>query len=349
MLRTEFGRIQEMLGSVSALSWVAINVNGDLLDMIQASTDTDLKNYVTELAKALSAWTQPEDMAAASSFYEIYAEAITLHQLKIRAANKGFTIRRTPAPTTSGVKTPDFECDSNFGRFYVEVKTPDIAGGVFATGDIMREALDNRIELESRIRPGVTWSKPQVISPYGAEIGRGLYSDIIEVFTKKILNNVKKDQVTFGPTILLVYDGRLSLDTRHQTCLVPSYFYEALKPTPEWPGECVSGDWWHVGFGRVGNQFLTRSEFEGKGNLGGQLKTDGILVEHPYLLGLAIMSGGKWSQPDPTIYTLAQTTRRNLPEGESFEQIDAACAADLISDAYNDSSNGNGCRYQLRR
>src|ERR1700730_14376168 len=93
MLNVEFERVQKMLGSVSALSWIAVNINGDRLDVIEASADPDLTKYAADLAKALKAWKQPQDMAAAASLYEIYAEAIALEELKTRAQKKGFTIR----------------------------------------------------------------------------------------------------------------------------------------------------------------------------------------------------------------------------------------------------------------
>jgi hypothetical protein len=349
MLKVEFERIRKMLGSVSALSWVALNMNGDRLDMIEASTDPDLRSYAANLAKALKAWRRPEDKDAASTLYELYAEAIALQELKSRAQQKGFTIRRTPPSGKPGVKTPDFECECSDGLFYIEVKTPDIVGGVYATATIMREAQNHSAELKSRLQPGVNFGEPLEIAPHGEGAANGPYAEIIESYTRRILNNVKKAQLTYGPTVLLVYDGRLSLDTRDPTCLVPTYFFEAPKPTADWPGECVSGDWWHVGFGRVGNQILIRSEFEGKGNLGGQLRADGLLIEYPSVLGLAIMSGGKWSEPELAIYTLAQTWRSELPDDEKFQYIDPCSAAYLISDAYNDRANGNGCRYQVRR
>ena len=347
MLKVEFERIRKMLGSVDALSWVAVNINEDRLAMIEASADTDLKRYADDLAKALKAWQQPQDKEAASALYETYAEAIALHELKTRAQQKEFTIRRTPPPGKPGVKTPDFECKSSDGRFYIEVKTPDIVGGVYATDAIMREAQNKSAELKSRLRPGINWGELE-IAPHGEGAGNAQYAEIIGEYARRILNNIKKNQLTYGPTVLLVYDGRLSLETRHPTCLVPTYFLEGPKPTTDRPGECVSGDWWHVGFGRVGNQILRRSEVEGAGNLAGQLRSDGVLIEHPYLLGLTIMTGGKWSEPELSIYTLAQTERRELPSGEKYN-IDPCCAAYLISNAYNDASNGEGYRYQVRR
>jgi hypothetical protein len=145
----------------------------------------------------------------------------------------------------------------------------------------------------------------------------------------------------------MLFGQRLPLDTDDPSCLVPSYFFEAAYPTEQFPGECVSGDWWHIGFGHIGDQILTQSEFEGKGNLGGRMSREGVLVTHPYLMGLSIFSR-LMSGTDFRVHTLAQTDR-DLAGPFRFDDINPSDAAAVFSDAHNDCRNGPGVSYQMRR
>jgi hypothetical protein len=269
-------------------------------------------------------------------------------ELQKRAVARGFTVIRTPPAQTKGVQTPDFACEKDGVRFYIEVKTPDIVGGIYAADDMANDILESRADLDGRKKPGVTFGKEVELRPHGNMDGQN--ATLIDALIRRICNAVKRQQLTYGPTILLVFTGRLPLDTYEPCCLVPAYF----RPSPPvksgssaFPGECESGLWWYIGYGQPGDQILGRSDFEGKGNLAGRVANHGVLVQHSYLIGLSVMSK-PWSSSAYRIHSLANSERKALPGDEQFGECDPEEAVCAISDGWNAQDNGNGIRYQMR-
>lgn len=344
-LVSEYDRIRTMISAAEILQMNEVLMDRAELEELEASADGDVLKCCNALESAFKAWKRPLDHVEAAAAFEAYAEAVVLKELQKKSARYGFRVRRVAEQKDA--KTPDFECVGPEERFFIELKTLDMTGGIWSAKGLAERAFENQVRLDARRRPGVTFGEPLEIAPFGDKVGPLMSAAVLDIYIDRVNNNIAKSQVTTGPTFLMIFGQRLPLDTDDPSCLVPTYFFEAAHPTEEFPGECVSGDWWHVGFGRLGDQILTQSEFEGKGNLGGRLGRDGVLVAHPYLIGLSIfgrlMSGSQFR-----IYTLAQTDR-DKADPFRFEEISPGDAAAVFSDAYNDNRNGPGVFYQFRR
>jgi hypothetical protein len=346
-------RIDSLIADAETFHWGLLNIDEGQLKGLEASADADVQKYARNLLKAMQAWKAVHDLDTAGALYELYAEGIALRELKQRAAVSGaFTVKRFNAPKDPDgkrPKAPDFECTCEFGVFYIEVKTPDIVEGVFATRRMMVEAAANNERLRKSLKRGVNVGEPQVISPHGEGASGKLHAELIDAYRGRIDNNMKKCQLTYGPTIVLVYDGRIGLDLKDATCLTPAYFDADAHPTPLYAGQCVTGDWWRVGFGRVGDTILAPPGFPGKSDLSGVLQSNGLLVDRPYLLGLAAMTGGRWQERDLKIFTLGQTNRAIVEDPAlRFENMPPDAIASLFSDAYNDAADSVGGLYQVR-
>ena len=346
-LTAEYHRVQQMMSEASSFQWNAFLLREDVLKRIEASTDADLKACAAAIAKRFAAWTQPEQMVEPSALFEEYGEALCLIELKQRAVPRGCVVTRlaSGARAKQGLRTPDIKCTGPDGDFYIEVKVLDMVGGQYAAKSLAGEAFDNEVELAGRMKPGVNFGKPLEIAPLGKHGRRRTHAEDLDDYIRKIGGNIKRKQLTVGPTFMLVVDARAPLRCYAPSCLVPAYFQAARHPSLGMAGECVSGDWWQVGFGHSGDLILGESEFEGKGNLEGRQQANGILVDHPYLLGLSVLSQ-KSSEPEFRINTLAQSDRCELPAEEKFEAFDAADTAFLFSDHYNDRRNSYGFKFQ---
>jgi hypothetical protein len=346
-LSEELVRVGQMLASASTAQWGAFLMTEEVLDEIESSSDADLQACARDLHAKFKAWKQPQQVREAGELFELYGEALALVELKRRAAARGLIVTRLDPRrrAAKGLKTPDIQCVSPDGTFFIEVKVLDMAGGHSSANELLRQAFENEVELESRLKPGVNFGNPLEIAPHGR--GKLDHSELLDNYVRRIGSNIKKEQVTLGPTFLLVVDLRIPLDCFEPTCLVPVYFHEKAYPQPNSKGECVSGDWWQIRFGRTNDLILGQSEFEGKGNLKGRQRANGILVDHPYLFGLTVLAG-QLSSPECRIHTLAQTERGTLPDSASFQGMDPNDAASFFSDARNDARNTHGWKYQSR-
>jgi hypothetical protein len=348
-LLTELNRIRRMMANASSFQWNEFLLRENVLERLEASPELDLKASVAQLAKRFAAWTQPEQTNEAAQLFEEYGEAYCLLELKVRGMKKGCVVTRLSAGGRAkrGLKTPDIHCTGPDSDFFIEIKVLDMVGGQSAAKQLVTESFENAVELDARLKPGVNFGKPLELAPLGRHGRHRTHAENIDDYIRRISGNIKKKQLTVGPTFLLVVDMRVPLNCYSPSCLVPTYFQQAPYPSPDFPGECVSGDWWQVGFGRTGNLVLGRSEFEGKGNLQGYQRADGILVDHPYLFGLSVFTH-EMHDRDVRIHTLAQSDRMNLPTEETFDAFDPGDTAWLFSDAYNDAHNSYGFRYQLQ-
>lgn len=347
-LLSEVNRIREMITLSSTFSWNEFLIREDIISRVQESSDADILLYRDSLGEKLRAWTRAEQMQESGAVFEVYGEVACLLELQDRAAPKGCSVRRFPAGPRAkvGLATPDFVATGPDGDFYIEVKVLDMAGGQWAGRSLAYKSLENHAELDARLKPGVNFSAPLEIAPLG-ESDPSKYSLVIDNYIQRICSNIKKAQLSVGPTFLMIFDARIPLDNFEPTCLVPCYFDNTLAISGL-EGECLSGDWWQVALGQSGDLILGRSEFEGKGNLRGRQQANGVLVDHPYLLGLSILSQ-KMSAPKPTINTLTQISRENLSEEEQFLGFDPSDTAYLFSDNYNDSKNSYGFKYQVKK
>lgn len=164
-------------------------------------------------------------------------------------------------------------------------------------------------------------------------------ADRIETAIKKIKGNLKIEQVTYGPTVLVVDTSRLSLDDPDPSALVPTYFH-ALSES------CISGELWYIAFGKPEDMIFTRPEFEGKSNIDRRLRETGVYVDYPELMAIAFVS--RPLQGPPRILSLRKLTPNfSKVPGPLSEEAIGHIIHDL-SDASNDDLNEGGYGKQLR-
>src|SRR5690606_488937 len=65
-------------------------------------------------------------------------------------------------------------------------------------------------------------------------------------------------------------------------------------------GSHVSGLLWNAALGKQGYPVFKQIEFEGKGNIEGELEREGILTHHPYIQAICFM-GYSLSTVSPTV------------------------------------------------
>jgi hypothetical protein len=337
-LRTEALRIQQMISAITT-NWAMFRMEAPILDLIEAGAangDKVLKQTMRDLLPSLKAITKVEDYNTINQAYEFYAEAAAYLLLK----DRGLLLTRTEGTGGHGEKRPDFRCDHPNGTFYIEVKTLDFQDGWIRHKEVALDALESKAELDARARaPGVHIGNPIEISshrPGTDSVNR------IETIIKKIKGNVKKDQLNYGPTILIVDLSRLLCDADDPSSLVPVYFDETAQ-------SCVSGELWHVGFGEVGDCIFVRPEFEGKSNLGGKLKETGVYVDNPELMAIAFIVR-PLSDP-PKIFALQKLTPdfSSLPNKTALDEFKIGEILYKVCDSYNDDCNERAFDKQVRK
>lgn len=295
--------------------------------------DAVLVQAKSDLLAALKAIHQPDDYSNISQAYEIFEEALVY----IAFRDRGLSLQRTPGTGGYAQKRPDFQCTHPGGTFFVEVKTLDFQDGWVRHDAIAKEALDAKAELDGRARTsGVHVGRPVTISPHRPGSSS---ADRIETAIKKIRGNLKREQLTQGPTLLVVDTSRLFLDDGHPSAMVPTYFHSLS-------GSCVSGELWHIAFGKPEDLILTRPEFEGKSNIDRRLRETGVYVDYPELMAITFVSRPLEGQP--RILSL----RKQTPD---FSKVPEPLSEDAIghilhdvSDASNDDLNEGGYGKQLR-
>lgn len=334
-LQTEALRLKQMINSLT-VNWSLFRIDDAILHEIQrgaSSGDAVLAQAQADLHSAFVSITQPTDYSGISQAYEIFEEALVYITLRDRK----LPLSRTPGTGGYAQKRPDFQCDHALGRFYVEVKTLDFQDGWIRHDAIANEGLDAKAKLDGRARvPGVHVGDAICIS---AHRPGSTATDRIETAIKKIKGNLKREQVTYGPTILVVDLSRLSLDGGHASALVPTYYESTLE-------SCVSGELWHVAFGEPNDLILACPSFEGQSNIDRRLRETGVYLEYPELMALVFMS--RPLQGLPRILSIRKLTPDFSKVANPLEEHTIGEILHGFSDAMNDDKNENAHGKQMR-
>jgi hypothetical protein len=333
----EFHRISQMLSGLTVSVPIAL-MTATRIDEIEqrSASEPTLASLNSELRKKLKAVKGQEDHTQMAQAYEAYSEA----SFWLEMANRGVRLDRTPGPGQLNQKRPDFVHAHKAGNIYFEVKALEIANPQARHNEIAHDALEKAAELDGGARvPGVHFGEPLEIS--GPLPGAGLV-ERIEATIGKIMNNVKTDQINFGPTVLVVDLGRFNTMPHGPSNLLTVFFHDA--PPAE---SCVSGELWQIGLGNAGEQVFLLPEFDGKSNLAGHQTRAGILREFPGLLAITFIHP-RWNEKSE-IFTLwnvgfEQTLLTN-PCTLSESDIDDILHA--YSDGVNDDSNERGWFYRV--
>lgn len=221
--------------------------------------------------------------------FDAYNEAVTYYDM----LQRGVTIRNIPEASSS---TPDFEVEFSYRngegeqtteKVFLEVKSLAYANGNLEYNKAQMAAFESNIRLEQQRETGRRFcSSEYCISPLGDK-DTGPTSEI-EEFIKKINNNIKPSQFTYGDgkdTVLFVDLSQYEFPFQEEECL-PVY-PDVIKKYS------ASGRLWMIAFGRENDRVLTWPEFDGKGNFDRDLTIPGVLNCHDYIKGIIFCSGSE--------------------------------------------------------
>lgn len=333
----ELLRVAQMLSGLT-VTMPMVLITRERIEEIEkrATTDTTLAALNDELRKKLKAVIRPEDYTQMGQAYEAYAEA----SFWLAMADRGVTLKRTPGTGQMNQKRPDFLHYHKAGNIYFEVKALEIAAPLTRHKDLAYEALENAADLEERARvPGVHFGEPLEIS--GPLPGMTL-AERLRATIDKIVNNVKPDQIHYGPTVLVVDLGRFETKPYGPSSLLPVFFHDA-PPTES----CVSGELWQIGLGNPGERLFGLPEFDGKSNLAGHQDRDGILIACPGLMAITFMHP-RWHM-GPELFTLwnPDFDRSKLINPLTLSEHDVGHLLHSYSDGFNDIRNQDGWPYRV--
>lgn len=249
----------------------------------RSAGEPTLESLNNELRKRLKAVQGPQDHTPMAQTYEAYVEA----SFWLEMADRGVRLDRTPGTGQLNQKRR-FRPRSSGGTRVLEVKAFEIADPSTRHDQIAYDALDSAADLDARARaPGVHFGNPVEISgplPGASLAGR------LDATIEKITNNVKSDQIHYGPTVLVVDLGRFNTIPYGPSSLLPVFFHDC--PAAE---SCESGELWQIGFGNLGEQLFSLPEFDGKTNLAGHQTRNGIFREYPGLMAITFVHP-RWNQ-----------------------------------------------------
>lgn len=214
----------------------------------------------------------------------------------------------------SGSKTPDYKVKFRDKNIYIELKSLNMLGGNLKQKEIMSNSMDSKIAAEDQIRRGARVGiGVSVIQPYfkeGKDYDPRSTRLVIEALIDKINQNVKQDQYSLGNTILLVDLADQLLLMSEPSSAIQRQYYDDRDNTN------VSGELWHVAFGKVGNKILRPAEFEGAENTDGELQKEGVLISHPYIKGIIF-------HVSENFYSLSKLTGDNVNVIDFLEYVSA--------------------------
>jgi hypothetical protein len=268
--------------------------------------------------------------------YEAYCETSFVLEMITRSV----PVDRTPGTGGHKEKRPDFVHHHASGDLYFELKALEIAEPLSRHKEIANKALENAADLDLRARkPGVHRGEPLVISGHKENTG---VVERIDATIEKIKNNIKHDQIHYGPTVLVVDLGRLSGIPQGPSGLLPVFFHDS--PPAE---SSVSGELWHIALGQPGEQIFQLPEFDGASNLAGHQTQTGLLREYPGLVAISFMIP-RWGQ-SPNLFTIWNkgADLSDLKSPCTLTELELGDVLEKFSDGLNDERNELGFKYRV--
>jgi len=297
-----------------------------------AQTDSFIASRVEACIKELN---QAGDIDFDGHFlnaFDAFNEAVTYYDLNQR----GVKVNNIPEASSS---TPDFKVDFSYKSWdgeqisesvFLEVKSLAFANDNIEYKKAQEAALDSNIRLEEQHNRGKQMcSSTYCVLPLGEEDRNPSFE--IDLFNKKICNNIKPSQFKYGDgsdTILYVDMSQFTFPFKKEECL-PVY-PDILKHFS------ASGRLWMLAFGRKGERIFSWPEFEGRDNIDKDLQREGILNNYDFIKGIIIASGSEKGKR-----TLHGFYRYDEAEQKTAIFINQVC------DFVNDDKNTNGFEFYV--
>jgi len=334
----EYARIYTMLSGLTANMSVVALAGKQRIQNFEAAAKNDplMVELVNELRDRFAAVQGAEAYLEMSQAYEAFAEANFAYEM----LQRGVALERTPGTGREGEKRPDFR-HRQTGKIHFEVKALEIAEPLSRNKAIAHDALEQAAELDHRARkPGVHVGET-VMS--GFKPGTTA-SQRVDLVIERLNSALKRDQLRYGPTILVVDLGRLPSPSFGPSALLPAFFHAG--PPAE---SSVSGELWHIALGRIGERMLRLPEFDGASNLDGHLTRQGVLHDYPELCGVTFVYPA-WSNPSAllTIWNPVPD-QTNLVNKLALKEHEVGDIVAKYSNGWNDTSNEHGWNYRICR
>lgn len=326
-----------ILSMIQATNSVSTNPTLDAFDKeyceeleMYASTDTFIKSRINKVVKELQLAKTIDYNDHYKSAFDAYNEAVCYLLIKKR----GFAIEGIHETQFS---TPDFKVEFPYkdgcGRnrkatIYIEVKSLAYSDGNLEYKRVQKAAFGSKVDIEEQRKQGRSFcSSMYEVSPLGGN-NYGTSAEI-EALNRKIDNNIKREQYTYGngkDTILLVDLSQYEFAFQMEECL-PVY-PDIIR------GYSASGRLWMLAFARKDERIFKSPEFAGKGNFDRDILTRGILNRYKYIKGIIFTSGSR--ADDKTIYGFFRAKERDLRTATFIHQF---------CDFANDDLNSFGYKY----
>lgn len=207
--------------------------------------------------------------------FDVFVECSIYLELK----NKGINVARVPEVREP---RPDFLVTDEGGEIYFEAKALGWARGRENYDSAMDSGMAAQIDLQDQIDSGKNVASAiSEISPLGStkESFECPPKYFVEAVVNKLRQNINAKQFALGPTFLICDLTSLA----HPSDPVESS--TAAYREPQYCSIC-SGELWNIAFGTVGAPMFRQIEFEGKENICGTLRVEGILNENEFVKGI---------------------------------------------------------------
>lgn len=246
-------------------------------EMLDNSTDEFVTKCVQKCVNELKLIKSIDYDQHIKTAYEAYCEAICYTDIK-RLCN----IEHIPE---SKQKTPDFKVCFDNVVIYVEMKSLSFADGNINYKASQNSALLANISREEQLkqRKRFVWTEREVL-PMAKNGNNTSIREQLNILHKKIVGNIKKDQLSKGESVLLIDLNQLGVTYRAEENVAIEESFNGCGYS--------SGMLWTLAFTKAQDRLFITPEFEGMPNIDeDEIGFNGIMVDYPELKGLVFAVG----------------------------------------------------------
>ena len=219
-------------------------------------------------------------------------------------------------------KTPDFKISYDSTDIYIEMKSLSFADGNSNYKKSQDSAFWANVSREEQLKQGkgIIWTEREVL-PMAKNGIIPSFRDLLKILHDKIEQNIKKEQLIKGETILLIDLNQLGVSYRASENVAIERSYNGIGYS--------SGMLWTLAFSKEHDRLFITPEFEGKPNIEKEpIGFNGILIDYPELRGLMFAVG-----KDPSNRAFVGFYRYEEQDSLSVKFIHEICS--FYNDNYN--------------